>query len=67
MKVIPQVEMNKGFNPITVTIVIESQEEYDALEQAGGCLIDSEIDAMYSKSYRDVWVRTLEVIAGDMV
>ena len=58
------------FKPIAITVTIESQEEYDAIQLAGKTLTRGEIQAHkgfapYSLSERTVWVTLLERIAQE--
>lgn len=55
-----------NFNPIPVTILIETEEEYDALVEARFALCSSDIDSeQWGEGVREVWVKTLEVIAEE--
>lgn len=56
----------KPFQPIVVTIVIESRLEFDALIEANSNLTPCEIHDGYEEAYRDVWVRLIDCIAEDM-
>jgi hypothetical protein len=54
------------FKPIAVTILIESQVEYDALIEAKCRLTPCEIYDGYDEAYREVWVNLIDCIAYGM-
>jgi hypothetical protein len=54
------------FKPIAVTILIETQAEYDAIIFAKRNLTVCEIDSDYDEDNRQVWVDLLDCIADDM-
>lgn len=55
-----------GFQPIAVTILIETQAEYDALYSANSNLTADQIYSGYDDDHREVWVDALDCIAEDM-
>ena len=64
MKTIETVNSEVNFTPIQVTVLIETQEEYDALLEARTKLWSSDINpAQFDVTVRDIWVKTLKVIA----
>ena len=64
MKTIETVNSEVNFTPIPVTILIETEEEYDALLKARTSLCSSDIDhEQWDEGTREVWVNALEVIA----
>jgi hypothetical protein len=54
------------FKPIAVTILIETQAEYDAIIEAKRNLTVCEIDSDHDEDNRQVWVDLLDCIADDM-
>jgi hypothetical protein len=54
------------FKPIAVTILIESQVEYDALNEANCNLTSDQIYEGYTGDHREVWVELIDCIAEDM-
>ena len=54
------------FQPIAVTILIETQAEYDAIREAKCSLTVCEIDSDYDEDLRSVWVGLIDTIADDM-
>jgi hypothetical protein len=56
----------KTFQPIAVTILIETKEEYDAIMEAKRNLSPCEIDYGYDEDHRAVWVDLIDCIADDM-
>jgi hypothetical protein len=70
MHIIVQDVETTVFKPITLTLVIETQEEYDAIQLAGESLNTEEIKSVqgfkpYSYSERTVWVELLECVARE--
>ena len=51
------------FQPITVTILIETKDEYNALLTAEKKLSRSGISDEFTYEHRDAWITTLELIA----
>lgn len=66
MKSIKSGKSEVSFTPIQVTLVIESQVEYDALVEAARNLTADEIHEGYDEAEREVWVRLLDCIAKRM-
>jgi hypothetical protein len=62
MKLKHDTELKYSFQPREVTIVIETEEEYDALILARGMLLAVEINDKYDFKTRQVWVNILETI-----
>ena len=61
---IETVNSEVNFTPIPVTILIETQEEYNALLEARTKLWSYDIDReQFDMTVRDIWVKTLKVIA----
>jgi hypothetical protein len=61
-----EVVVPTGFKPIAVTILIETQGEYDALYSANSNLTADQIYGGYTDDHRTVWVDVLDCIAEDM-
>ena len=60
-------KINEGapdFTPIEVTIIIETQEEADALALAYTNLCTTEIESAYDSRTRCIWVDILHELAG---
>jgi hypothetical protein len=62
MKLKHDTELKYSFQPKEVTLVIETEEEYDALILARDRILAVEIDEKYTFSTRQVWVNILETI-----
>lgn len=60
---IKQTTKEVGFRPIELTLVIETQEEYDALVEAGNSLDVFDRDGAHSFNVRDVWADILDTLA----
>ena len=57
-------EAAPDFTPIEVTIIIETQEEVDALTMASTDLCMTEIDSAHEFKTRCIWVDFLDELAG---
>ena len=62
---IKQTTTDVGFRPIEVTLVIETEEEYEALRVAAGYLDDFDICESHPLEVRKMWVFILESIAKE--
>ena len=62
MKLIPN-DQPKGFQPVNVTIRIETRQEADAFETALASLMLEHISKKFDQDTRQVWLDTLETIA----
>jgi len=66
MKSIKSSKSEVSFTPIQVTVVIESQLEYDALVEAARNLTPCEIHEGYDEEERQIWVDLIDCVAEGM-
>tara|TARA_R110000765_G_scaffold294020_1_gene389305 strand:- start:238 stop:438 length:201 start_codon:yes stop_codon:yes gene_type:complete len=62
MQLIPN-DQPKGFQPVNVTIRIETRQEANALDTALASLRLEHISKKFDQDTRHVWIDTLETIA----